>query len=250
MSDKLTQQVRWLADILAQSTRVACMTGAGISAESGVATFREAGGLWEGHRPEDVATPEAFARDADMVWRFYLARRQGLLDVKPNPAHHALVDLQEMCSQFDLITQNVDGLHDLAGSRDANKLHGDIWIDRCTKCGYEQRVDSVSETIPTCTMCGAVARPGVVWFGETLPVGAIDRAARAVAAAQVMLVVGTSSLVQPAASLSALAREAGARVVEFNIEETPLTGPGVELIRGKAGETLPAVVAEYKKLNG
>ncbi len=201
MSDKLTQQVRWLANILAQSKRVACLTGAGVSAESGVATFREAGGLWEGHRPEDVATPEAFARDKEMVWRFYLARREGLLAVKPNPAHYALADLQEMCPQFDLITQNVDGLHDIAGSRDVNKLHGDIWIDRCTKCGYEQRVDTVSETIPTCAKCGALARPGIVWFGEMLPDGAIDRAARAAVAAEVMLVVGTSCLVQPAASL-------------------------------------------------
>ena len=173
MSEKLTQQIDWLADQLGHTGRVACMTGAGVSAESGVPTFRGTGGLWEGRRAEEIATPEAFARDPEAVWRFYLWRRRGLLDIKPNPAHYALAELERSCPQFDLITQNVDGLHHQAGSRNLITLHGDIWVDRCTECGYEERASAVSDKPPACRECGALARPGVVWFGEMLPEGAL-----------------------------------------------------------------------------
>ncbi len=223
------------------------MTGAGVSAESGVPTFREVGGLWEGHRPEDVATPEAFHRDHLMVWRFYNARRAGLLKVQPNPAHYALAEIERRVREFLLITQNVDGLHRLAGSRKIVELHGDIWIDRCTSCGHERRADRVTEPFPTCEKCNAMTRPGVVWFGEMLPAGAFDRAVSAVASADVMLVVGTSSVVQPAASLADMARSEGATVVEINLEPTPLSHHADRSLLGRAGDILPQVVSAWRQ---
>ncbi len=246
MPDNLRQDIRSVGEQLATANNIACMTGAGISAESGVATFRDAHGLWEGHRPEDVACPEAFARDPEMVWRFYLARRQRLLQVVPNDAHHALVELEQHATNFDLVTQNVDGLHQAAGSHNINALHGDIWIDRCTRCGREERVADVSVDMPRCDLCGAIARPGVVWFGEMLPDGAIDRAAASFASAQVVLVIGTSSVVQPAASLASWAKDAGALVVEINLERTPLSGVADISIQGKAGELMPQIMAAYR----
>lgn len=243
MLDKnLREQIEWVAKRLADAKSVACMTGAGVSAESGVPTFRGAGGFWEGHHAEDLATPQAFARDHETVWRFYLMRRRGLLDVQPNPAHHALAELEKLCPHFDLITQNVDGLHHRAGSRNVTALHGDIWIDRCTECGSEKRASEVSDDLPKCEACGSLARPGVVWFGEMLPAGAINHAADCAKSAEVMLVVGTSSVVQPAASLADLAKSCGATVVEVNLEPTPLTGIADETLLGKAGEIMPAIV--------
>lgn len=242
MTDNLAQQSAWLAQRIAAARHVACMTGAGVSAESGVPTFRGAGGLWEGHRVEEVATPEAFARDPDLVWRFYLARRRGLLAVKPNPAHHALVELERRCPRFDLITQNVDGLHHLAGSRKLIVLHGEIWIDRCTACSFEQRVSSVADRIPRCAQCGALARPGVVWFGEMLPPDAVQRASQAARSADLFMVIGTSSVVEPAASLAHVAKGRGATVVEINLEPTPLTPHADATLLGKAGEILAEVM--------
>ena len=247
MSEKLTQQIDWLADQLGNIGRVACMTGAGVSAESGVPTFRGTGGLWEGMRAEDIATPEAFASDPEAVWRFYLARRRGLLDIKPNPAHYALAELERSCPRFDLITQNVDGLHHQAGSRNIITLHGDIWIDRCTECGHEERASTVSDKSPACRKCGALARPGVVWFGEMLPEGALEKAAACATAAELMLVVGTSSVVQPAASLANWAKADGALVVEINLDETPLTPLADATLLGKAGEILARVMEVYRK---
>ncbi|HRX86568.1 MAG TPA: Sir2 family NAD-dependent protein deacetylase, partial [Phycisphaerae bacterium] len=191
----------------------------------------------------DVATPEAFARDPELVWRFYLARRSGLLAVKPNPAHYALVELERRCPAFDLITQNVDGLHAIAGSRKVIALHGEIWVDRCTDCGHEERVATVAAGLPVCSRCGASARPGIVWFGEMLPPDAIQFAAQAARSADVFLVIGTSSVVEPAASLAHLAKDHGATVVEVNMEPTPLTPFADATLLGKAGEIMPQVVA-------
>lgn len=258
----MAQQSAWLAQRIAAARHVACMTGAGVSAESGVPTFRGAGGLWEGHRVEEVATPEAFTRDPELVWRFYLARRQGLLAVKPNPAHHALVELERRCPQFDLITQNVDGLHHLAGSRKLIVLHGEIWIDRCMRCGHEERVGPkgwepagrdervVAAELPRCVACGGLARPGVVWFGEMLPPDAMQRASQAARSADLFLVIGTSSIVEPAASLAHVARQYGATVVEINLEPTPLTPHADATLLGKAGEIMPRVVAELPREPG
>jgi NAD-dependent deacetylase len=248
MPDDLIQQIEWLARRMADARRVVCMTGAGVSAESGVPTFRDAGGLWEGQRPEDVATPQAFARDHAMVWRFYLARRRGLLSVKPNPAHYALVELERACPCFDLITQNVDGLHHLAGSSNVICLHGDIQIDRCTRCGFETRVTAVGEAIPKCEQCGSLARPGVVWFGEMLPPEAFEKAARCAEDADLMLVVGTSSVVQPAASLAEWAKSAGATVAEINLNRTPLSRLADVTLLGRAGEIMPRLVEAFHRL--
>ncbi len=243
MTDNLAQQIERVGAQLAQAQVVACMTGAGISAESGVATFRGGGGLWEGHRVEDVATPQAFARDPELVWRFYQMRREGLLTCRPNPAHIALAELEQRCPRFDLITQNVDGLHQAAGSRNVTALHGDIWIDRCTACTHEQRAVGVVADMPRCASCGALARPGIVWFGEMLPPGALEHAAEAVSAADVMLVIGTSSVVQPAASLALMAKSTGAVVVEINLEPTPLSASADVTLLGQAGEIMPQIVA-------
>jgi len=248
VADKLAQQIAWLASRIRGAPHVACLTGAGVSAESGVPTFRGAGGLWEGHRVEEVATPGAFARDAQLVWRFYLARREGLLAVKPNVAHLALAELERRCPKFDLITQNVDGLHHLAGSRRVIALHGEIWIDRCTRCGHEERVgpegwNSVGRDepgfaarLPKCVQCGGLARPGVVWFGEFLPPDAMQRASQAARSADLFLVIGTSSIVEPAASIAHVAKRHGATVVEINVEETGLTRHADATLLGKAGE--------------
>jgi NAD-dependent deacetylase len=253
VADKLAQQINDVAKRIARAERIVCMTGAGVSAESGVPTFRDAGGLWEGHRPEEVATPEAFARDPALVWRFYATRRRGLLGVEPNAAHQALARLEQRCPDFLLVTQNVDGLHHRAGSRNIIALHGDIWIDRCPACRAETRADAGSAStrygadagaakLPTCPDCGGATRPGVVWFGEMLPPGALERAADAAGACNVMLVIGTSSVVYPAASLATLAKDAGATVIEINLEPTPLTGKADATLLGKAGEIMGEVM--------
>lgn len=220
------------------------MTGAGVSAESGVPTFRGQGGFWQGRRAEDLATPQAFERDPEGVWNFYNHRREALRDIRPNPAHFALAELEALFDDWTLITQNVDGLHSLAGSTDIVELHGNIWTVRCTGCGQE--VDKFGAKLsdqPMCDACGALLRPAVVWFGEMLPPEALSAAQRAVSRCQAMLVVGTSSLVQPAASLAIGAKSHGAMVVEVNLEPTPLSPEADEHLFGQAGTILPKLVA-------
>lgn len=227
---------RWLAD----AERVAVLTGAGISKESGLPTFRGAEGLWRRRRPEQLATPEAFARDPKTVWEWYDWRRSVVAKAEPNPGHHALVALEKRAPDFTLITQNVDGLHDRAGSQRLLKLHGDIWTVRCTGCGAEStnRDVPLAEIPPRCG-CGSLLRPGVVWFGESLPHQTLEESVAAARSAQVFLVVGTSGVVQPAASLPLLAREAGARIIEVNPEETPLTAAAHASFRSSSAEFLP-----------
>ena len=224
--------------------RVAVLTGAGISAESGVPTFRGPGGLWRDRRPEDLATPQAFRRDPRLVWEWYDWRRQLLRDVQPNAGHFALVSLEQRdLAAFALITQNVDGLHDRAGSRAVWKLHGDIWNLRCIECGRERRDESAPmHMLPPRCECGGLLRPGVVWFGEPLPEEALLAGAAAARACDVMLVVGTSAVVYPAAGLVPLALGSGARVIEVNLEETPHSSAVHLSLRGKAGEILPELL--------
>jgi NAD-dependent deacetylase len=230
---------RWLAE----AERVAVLTGAGISAESGVPVFRGPGGLWRQYRPEDLATPAAFARDPRLVWEWYDWRRSVVAQAEPNAGHLALAELERRAKDFALITQNVDGLHERAGSRRVLKLHGDLWTLRCTGCGSERvdRTVPLPQLPPRCA-CGALLRPGVVWFGEALPADVLEQAMAAAARAQLFLVVGTSAVVQPAASLPLLARQAGGRVVEINAAPTPLSGVVDASFLGKSGELLPRLL--------
>lgn len=230
---------------LRAATRVVALTGAGVSAESGVPTFRGPEGLWGRFRAEDLATPEAFARDPRLVWEWYEWRRQRVAAVRPNPAHVALAALESRVPEFLLITQNVDGLHAMAGSRRTLELHGSLWRVRCMGCGErrEERRVPLPEKPPRCG-CGALLRPDIVWFGEALDPGIVERAHEASLRAEVVLVIGTSSLVQPAASFPRLARSAGAFVVEINPEQTPLSRFADVCLRGRAGEVVPALLRE------
>ncbi len=226
---------------------MAVLTGAGISAESGIPTFRGAGGLWRNFRAEDLATPQAFARDPKLVWQWYDWRRSLIARAEPNAAHFALARLEARVERFDLITQNVDGLHDRAGSRRIWKVHGDIWVLRCLRCGRERedRAVPLNPLPPECA-CGGMERPGVVWFGEGLPEDVWARSVRAAEECDVFLVVGTSAAVYPAAGLARVARGAGARVMEVNVEESGVSAVAEFCLRGKAAEVVPELVGQVR----
>jgi NAD-dependent deacetylase len=242
------------AAAIRDAASVVALTGAGISAESGVPTFRGQGGLWKQCRPEDLATPQAFARDPTTVWEWYLWRRSLIAAVRPNPGHDVLARLEARLSGFQVVTQNVDGLHQRAGSRRVRELHGSIWLSVCSQgCGrsrndavcargdgerQESAPESTAVFTPLCE-CGALLRPGVVWFGEPLDPEVINVSIAAVESADVCLVGGTSSLVYPAAGLPGLARQAGAVVIEVNVEPTPLTPLADFVLTGPAGVVLP-----------
>jgi len=234
-----------LRQALEESVPVVALTGAGISAESGVPTFRGANGLWRNFPPEKLATPEAFAENPRLVWEWYDWRRSIIREARPNAGHLALVELERRktaqgATAFTLVTQNVDGLHDRAGNRNTVKLHGDLWLVRCTGCGAVERNEEVPlRGLPPHCRCGALLRPGVVWFGEPLPPDAWERAARASSSARIFLVIGTSGLVYPAASLPEIARRHGAYLVEINIEPTLLSSLADEVIQGTAAAVLP-----------
>lgn len=234
-----------LADRLANASSIAVLTGAGVSAESGVPTFREAQtGLWENYRAEDLATPEAFLRDPKMVWDWYAWRRKLVADTHPNPAHHALVVLEKRVSTFTLITQNVDGLHQRAGSRAVLELHGNIVRSKCFDEGTVfEKWDEEGEVPPTCPRCGAHLRPDVVWFGESLPAETLQSAIAASSNCEVFLSVGTSTLVYPAADLPFQAARSGATVVEINPDQTPLSDQADFVLAAPAGRALPELVA-------
>ncbi len=230
---------------LQSASSVAVLTGAGVSSESGVPTFRGPGGVWRQFRAEDLATPEAFARDPRLVWEWYDSRRTALAALEPNAGHRALAELEKKKPHFTLITQNVDGLHERAGSRTVLKLHGDIWTLLCLGCGRQHRDERVPipELPPRCEHCAGLLRPAVVWFGEALPREAWERAEQAARTAEVFLVVGTSAVVYPAAGLIPLARSCGARVIECNIEETQFSAELDRSFRGRAGELLPQLIS-------
>jgi NAD-dependent deacetylase len=233
-----------LLGLLRGQGSVLVLTGAGVSRESGIATFRDAGGVWEGVDPAAVATPQAFAANPSFVWRFYDARRAQAASALPNPAHRAIAALEATGRPFLLATQNVDGLHERAGSQQLVRLHGSLWRLRCTDCAaeHEDLQPTLEPLPPRCAACGAMLRPAVVWFGEPLPSLEFNRAERAARAAELVLVIGTSSLVYPAASLQTVALEAGAYVAEINPETTSFSTAANEHLAGPAGVVLPALL--------
>lgn len=227
---------------------IVVLTGAGISAESGIPTFRDAmTGLWARFRPEDLATPKAFQRDPRSVWSWYAARRAAAAAASPNAGHRALAELEIACAAraagFILVTQNVDGLHHASGSRRVVELHGNLRRVKCFEHGHPAATWDPDAVPPLCAVCGSMLRPDVVWFGEMLPEGALDAAMRAAATCDVLLSVGTSGLVEPAASLPFAALEAGAVVIEVNADATPLTPLATFALRGPAGAILPRLAA-------
>ena len=253
-------------EIVAEARRIVVLTGAGVSAESGIPTFRGDAGLWKSHRPEELATPQAFARDPRLVWEWYAWRRDLVSGCEPNPAHHALARLAlEQPGRTTLVTQNVDGLHHRAARSEAGgadrggpgpatraedayplEVHGAIHRDRCSSCGALDStpapVDTTSaDTLPTCA-CGSLMRPDVVWFGEALDPDVIGASFSAAGDADLCLVVGTSAVVHPAASIPEVTRSRGGRVVEVNLEPTPVTGYADVSLLGRAGVLVPVLL--------
>ena len=234
-----------LVGAIAAARTVAVLTGAGISAESGVPTFRDAQtGLWAQFDPQKLATPDAFRRNPKLVWDWYAWRRKLVSRAEPNAGHRALAVLEGRVSDFVLITQNVDGLHRRAGSRNVVELHGNIGR---VKCSRENTVvehwTEISDEVPRCAGCGALLRPDVVWFEENLPADALRAAEDAARRCQIMLVVGTSAEVYPAAALPDYAKSAGATIVEINPNPTPLSDATDYVLRAPAAVVLPALVA-------
>jgi NAD-dependent deacetylase len=246
MKDKLRQ----IAQALQSARSVVALTGAGVSKESGIPTFRDAQtGLWANFNPEELATPRAFKKNPSLVWKWYDFRREAVKKVEPNAGHYALVQLEERVKKFVLITQNVDGLHLQAGSKDIIELHGNIRQNKCFD--HEHPAEDVPcglEEPPRCH-CGSLIRPNVVWFEEALPQAALSRAFAESTACDVMLVIGTSGLVQPAASLPLTAKRERATLIEINPDRTPITPFADIYLGGASGEMLPLVVKELDALN-
>jgi len=235
--------IKILLEKLKSAKSVAVLTGAGISAESGVPTFRGDEGLWKKFRPEELATVDAFMANPQLVWEWYLYRRELMSKVEPNAGHYALIELEKRFDDFTLITQNVDGLHRNAGSSNILELHGNITLNKCFDCGqsFEGKINLDAGSLPQCE-CGGKIRPDVVWFGELLPAHAINGAFEASQKADIFLSIGTSAIVHPAASLPMEASRNGAFLVEINLEPTPLTGMADISLMGKSGEILPAIL--------
>lgn len=230
---------------LRSARRVAVLTGAGVSAESGVPTFRQAqSGLWARYDPQSLATATAFKANPRLVWEWYAWRRNLVAQAAPNPGHYALVVLEHRIPEFCLITQNVDGLHQRAGSHNIIELHGNI---QRSKCFDEHTVieswEEQTDIPPHCPHCGGMLRPDVVWFGENLPPEALEAAREAVEHCELFFTIGTSGIVEPAASLPSLALQAGAVVVEINPQTTPQTRLASYILRGPSGVLLPELVA-------
>jgi NAD-dependent deacetylase len=268
-ADDVPAALRAARRLVRGAERVVVLTGAGVSAESGVPTFRGAGGLWREHRAEELATPRAFSRDARLVWEWYGWRRDIVRGCAPNAAHLALAAFAAARDGVTIVTQNVDALHvraahavaaELAASRGGRELgdaalalpielHGSLFRARCTDCGRRAATDEPvdardASTLPRCDRCGALLRPDVVWFGESLDPALLGAAFDAAAQADVCLVVGTSALVQPAASIATAARDNGARMVEVNPEATPLTTLADVSIRAAAAASVPTILGE------
>jgi NAD-dependent deacetylase len=219
---------------------IVVLTGAGISAESGIPTFRGPAGLWQGHDPHQLATPQAFAHDPELVWRFYEWRRGLVKSNQPNDAHRVLAEIEESVRLFTIITQNVDGYHTAAGSENVIELHGSLWRLKCTHCSqrWEDRRHPLPDLPVSCPSCNALARPDVVWFGETLESQILNEAITLAQQSQIFFSIGTSSVVYPAAELPMLARQHGAYTIEINPQKTPISNLMDKVIRGSATNEL------------
>ena len=228
---------------LAGSQHIVMLTGSGTSAESGIPTFRDAqSGLWAQYRPEDLATPEAFEQNPQLVWDWYEWRRELVAQAEPNPGHTAIARLAKRTPRLTLITQNVDGLHQRAGSSNVIEFHGNIMESRCMEGHAFTAEADAEQRPPLCPQCGALVRPAVVWFGESIPADALRLALEALESCDVFFAIGTSAQVQPAAGLGLLARQHGAVLIEINPARTPLTQECDYALTGPSGELLPAIV--------
>ncbi len=242
MSESLERELDRAAKMIERAEYVIAFTGAGISAESGVPTFRGKGGLWEKYKPEEIATPEAFERDPRRVWEWYKWRMELIARTKPNPGHIALARMEEAGIVKAIITQNVDGLHQRAGSKNVLELHGSIWRVRCVNpsCGYRATIrEPPKEIPPRCPRCGSLLRPDVVWFGEPLPSRVWEQAVIEAGNADLVIVVGTSGVVMPAAMIPLLVKQHGGVIIEVNVEPSNITVSADVFLRGKAGVVLP-----------
>jgi NAD-dependent deacetylase len=241
-----------LRSLLQSAESVCVLTGAGISAESGVETFRGSNGLWSKLKPEELASFDAFMRNPELVWEWYNYRKKIIHDVKPNPAHFALACMKELVRDFTLVTQNIDNLHIRAGSTNVLELHGNMERSYCIGCGKFATIVEVSleQKVPHCPSCNGLIRPDIVWFGEMLPEGVFEAATESANRCELFLTVGTSAVVYPAASLPLTARKNGAYVVEINMERTEISHSVHETLLGKAGEILPQLVMLQKEMKG
>lgn len=236
------------ARLLIAADSVCVSTGAGMSKESGIDTFRDEDGLWSKFNPEELATPQAFRRDPVKVWAWYRERRQKLAQIGPHDGHRVLAEWETRIKNFTLVTQNIDGLHHRAGSRNVIELHGRLDVVRCTYCDYNvQTFDDLGED-PACPLCSKRLRPGVVWFGEALPEGAIEAAFLAAQRCRVFVVIGTSGVVQPAASLADAAQAHGARVIEINPNPTELSHLADICVRDGCQRALVGIDAAWRRL--
>jgi len=246
----IEEQINNAAKLLVKSRFAVCLTGAGISAESGIPTFRGKNGLWRKFKVEDLATPEAFNRNPKLVWEWYRWRMKLIFNAKPNPAHYALVDLENMEILKCIVTQNVDGLHTIAGSKCIVELHGNIRRARCINCNYKLIFEKPPEKIPPkCPKCNSLLRPDVVWFGEPIPSEALNMAFKMFSKADLALVIGTSGIVYPAAYLPYLVKENNGVIIEININRSALTRIADIYLQGKAGEILPKIVNLIRRKN-
>lgn len=226
---------------------VTVLTGAGVSAESGVPTFRDPGGIWEKFRPEQLANFEAFMADPDFVWSWYQHRREIMREVKPNKGHFALAAMESLFDEFNLVTQNIDNLHNRAGSKRVTELHGNIERNYCMKCRkFISEVDITEKKVLKCT-CGGLIRPDVVWFGEMLPYDKLVHAEDSAKRSDVFFTIGTSAEVYPAALLPLMARSSGAYVIEINTKPTAISSDVDEVLTGKSGEVLNEIVNKLMK---
>ncbi len=234
---------------LSEADKVAALTGAGISAESGIKTFRDPDGLWAKFDPSELSSADGFMRNPKLVWTWYQERREIIYSKKPNSGHYALAEMEKIFDDFALTTQNVDRLHQQAGSSRVYELHGNIIENHCMDCKrpYEKEIDMEAEEPPRCEHCGGRIRPSVVWFGEMLPMDALRKSQEAAASADLYFSVGTAAEVFPAAELPIIALRNGAYVVEVNPNDTAFSAYANERLQAPAGEALPKLVDEYKK---